>query len=164
MTVSEVEIIKLGVVIVLVALAALVGVITGAWIMSAEKKAKRRNEHLKQQIRDFYSPIMTCREEIRIAQSTMEEGGDRQKFFSNKIVPYYQDMFLCFRDNMWLVEHFMRKYFADIMRFMLLTQRVAEGDGSDEDLDKVFDGELALAEWYKELDEHYGRIQSKLKS
>lgn len=164
MTVTEMEIIKLGVIILVVAAAALVGVITGAWIMSAEKRAKRRNEFLKQQVRDFYSPIMTCREEIRIAQDTLSENQDRQSFFAKKIMPYYQDMFLCFRDNMWLVEQFMRRYFADIMRFMLLAQRVAEGEGSEEDLHKAYKGEEVLAEWYNELDSHYSRLQTKLKS
>jgi hypothetical protein len=46
------------------AAAGLIGVITGAWMTSLNQAKERKKSHIRQQLQDFYSPMLGMRQEL----------------------------------------------------------------------------------------------------
>ena len=46
------------------AAAGLIGVITGAWMTSRNQARDRKQAHVRQQLQEFYSPVLGMRQEL----------------------------------------------------------------------------------------------------
>ena len=55
------------------ALAAFFGVIIGAWLTSRRERSHRKLEFIKEQLRDFYSPLLGVRNEIKVLSEFREK-------------------------------------------------------------------------------------------
>lgn len=60
------ELIHLGISIGIPALAALAGVIIGAWLTTRRERAQRKLEFIEKQLKYFYSPLLGLRNEIKM--------------------------------------------------------------------------------------------------
>ena len=63
---QSVELVRWGISIGIPALSGLVGVVIGAWLTGRRERSQRRLAFVEEQLKDFYSPILGLRREIRM--------------------------------------------------------------------------------------------------
>lgn len=66
------ELIRWGISIGISALAGLLGVIIGAWLSGKRERERRRHSFIERQLREFYSPLLSIRNEIRMRSELRE--------------------------------------------------------------------------------------------
>jgi hypothetical protein len=166
---------------IVTAIAALGGVVLGAWLTARQQKTERRAAFLEHQLRDFYAPLVSLHEQIlakhrmrekvlRTAQEDprvksghvdllMQHDADH---FVEELFPDYQSMLRIFRDNLWLSEAETRSYFSALFEFVEIWNRWLKGTLPAEMVNIIGHSEEPLQPFYVHLRRKHDELQTRL--
>lgn len=166
------------------AIAAIVGVVVGGLITIWNDRRKARLEYARQQLSDFYSPILSLRRHIRALSELRKTIGDvanglylsdmerhtreeRAKAlngmveFDNEqmksiLLPMYRQMLDIFRQKYWLAEPEVQEHYAALAEYVELWQR---------NFDKTIPGDVLVAMRVEErkLDPLYHSLEKQFR-
>lgn len=160
---------------------ALGGALLGAWLTGRQQLLQRRAEFLEHQLRDFYSPLLSLREQIsaktRIREKILRVAHNDPRVrqeqlvqlvqhdtenFVKELFPDYQKMLSIFRDNFWLAETATRGYFSAVFEFVEIWNRWLAGTLSSELVPIVGHSEEPLQSFYEHLRRKHDELQTRL--
>ena len=166
---------------IIAAVAAFGGVLLGAWITGRQQQAQRRADFLEHQLRDFYSPLLSLRDQI-LAKSQLREKilsvarkdsrieGDQfarliqhdTDHFVQEIFPDYQTMLTILRNNYWLAKAETRSYFSAFFEFVEIWNRWLNRTIPAEVVSVVGHSEESLQPFYEHLRSEHDELQTRL--
>jgi hypothetical protein len=166
---------------IVTAIAALVGVVLGAWLTARQQKIERRAAFLEHQLRDFYSPLVSLREQIsakyhvreKVLRTATEDPRVKSghvdlllqhdvDHFVEELFPYYQNMLRIFRENLWLAQAETRGYFSDLFEFVEIWDRWLKGTLPTEMVPIIGHSEEPLKPFYDHVRQKHDELQAKL--
>lgn len=71
------ELLKWAFAVIVAAISGLIGVVVGAWLTSRRENTNRRHAFLERQLREFYSPLLSLRTEIKVRMELWNEVCDQ---------------------------------------------------------------------------------------
>ena len=171
--------------------AGIAGVIVGGFLNRWNDRRKARLEHAKQQLSEFYSPVLSLRRHIRALSelratisdvaSTVYLSGERQARprqetasalngltqFDNEqmkgvLLPMYREIMTIFREKYWLADTEVQEHYGKLVEYVELWQR---------NFDKTIPGDIVvemrveekkLQVLYDALENRFRRLQRML--
>ena len=171
------------------ACAGLLGVIVGGVITAYGQWRGRVNERHRDQLQNFYSPILGLREQIRakselrtqlhtvagaqfpgIARTASEHEKDSytsildysEKQLKEELVPAYEKMVTLFADRMYLAEPSTRTYYKKLVNFVEVWKRFIVKPLPASVVNELGHSESELQPFYEDLESNFVRLQKKL--
>jgi hypothetical protein len=166
---------------IVIAIAALGGVLLGAWLSGRQQQTERRAAFLTHQLRDFYSPLVSLHDQILAKYSLREKvlrtasqdprvkSGHVDLLFQHdadhfveELFPDYQSMLRIFRDNFWLAEAETRRYFSTLFEFVEIWNRWLKKTLPTEMVPIIGHSEEPLRPFYEHLRQKHDELQARL--
>lgn len=170
----------------------LLGVAVGGGITLFTQKISRKNDRLRDQLREFYSPLLgihfqiKAKSEVRrkvtsIAheswpngekkkQRDEEESAAYAKLFDynnsqliNELVPLYRKMLDYFTEHMWLAEQSTIAHYPVLVEFVEIWNRFLGGSLPKEALNSIEHKESNIFPFYEDLKSNFARLKAELK-
>ena len=169
--------------------AGLLGVIVGGCITAYSQWRGRVNERHRDQLQNFYSPLLGLREQIRakselrtrlhsiaggqypdIARDATEAERDSytsildysEKQLKEELVPAYEQMEKVFTDKMSLAEPSTRAHYKKLVDFVEIWKRFIVKPFPAAVVNEIGHTEAGLQPFYDDLEKHFTRLQTEL--
>jgi len=169
--------------------AGLLGVIVGGALTAYTQWRSRVNERHRDQLQNFYSPLLGLREQIRakselrtrlhsvagaqfpnIARTASEDEKEAytsileysEKQLKEELVPAYEQMVKLFTDRMYLAEASTRTHYKKLVDFVEIWKRFIAKPFPSSVAYEIGHSEQALQPLYDDLECNFKRLQNKL--
>ncbi len=164
----------------------LLGTTGTQWAIGRREKVARRIAFKKQQLEEFYGPLLAAHKEIlargelrlklqqalddphpldgvdahvRIVDTNVE---DENETFRELIMPRYREMISIFRDKMWLAEPETRGYFIQLIEFVDVWDKILDKKLPNWIAPRIKHTEENLAHFYRHLEEVHDRLRREV--
>jgi len=171
----------------------LLGVLVGALATFHGQKKTRRHEHIKQQLAEFYSPLLSIHHEIRAKSEVrlkvhslanaafseelsssrgmlpeVKEKYDNVLKYSNEqlkqdLIPQYERMVKLYLEKRWLAEPSTLKFDYDLVEYIELWNRFFQASLPHRVLTKLDHSEERLKIFYQDLQVCFDKLSKELK-
>jgi hypothetical protein len=174
-------------------LSGLLGVGIGGWIASHNQNQERRHRFIRDQLTEFYAPLLGMRERLRaggeirlkvrdaagtewprIVDEAPETAERRWPAFEQIIdydnaklqvedIPLYRQMMDLFTAKMHLAEPSTRQHYGALLEFVELWERHLRGALPRELVGRIGPNEKNLSAFYADLESNFAQLQAAIK-
>jgi hypothetical protein len=134
------------------AVAALVGVYVGAYLVDARERKKRRSDFITRQLTEFYGPLVARRAETGYDNASV----------SDTLLPAYRQMIIIFREKWSLAEPETRRHLPALVKFVEIWEGHLKGTVSGAASEQLAHSEENLKPLFAHLETTHDRLQRAL--
>jgi hypothetical protein len=169
--------------------AGLLGVVVGGVLTAYSQWRDRLNERYRDQLQNFYSPILGLREEIKVKSRfrvrlqeiteekwqqnvrtatekdcadyarVIEYGNEQLK---KELIPTYEEIAKLFKERMYLAEPSTRDHYSKLIDFMEIWRLFLANSLSYAVANEIVHSEKDLYPFYEDVEKNFVRLQKKL--